>query len=108
MKPEERDDHGPESVAPENPEFASSFDEYAGMTNSGAKGLFFAERGEDYGAFRAAYEFGAQLATDEDFRDLDWAGAADRVRQRWNEKQPESWDRLRSAIEQGWETVRGT
>lgn len=99
-----KSDTGPEHVAPNNLDYLSSFDEYAGLTETD-KTRFLAERGAGFRNFVRAFEFGRSQARSSGTRT--WAQAQNDVRAEWD-KQSGEWGDNRAAIAQGWESVKGT
>lgn len=101
-------DSGPEHWAPHNAEYQSSFDEYAGVF-ARADSSVLAERGGTYSGYAAATQFGHEMAHHKNFADREWVRAEDDLRAKWLEQHPDDdWDRVRTYIQQGWVTARGT
>jgi hypothetical protein len=96
---------GPAQFAPENPHYASSFDEFAGVFRR-RHSEFLGSRGEDYDVYREAYDFGYRAAGEREYVRKSWANAEPDVRRDW-EKNKSDWDAVCSAIQQGWEAARG-
>ncbi len=96
---------GPEYVAPDNPHFSSSFDEFAGVFPR-SDSVFLGRRGDDYQSYKRAYDFGYRMATDGRFAHKDWVAAEPELRSEWMRNNG-SWDPVRDAVQQGWEVARG-
>lgn len=98
-------DYGPAQYAPENPRYASSFDEFAGVFRR-SHSVFFGARGDDYAAYREAYDFGYRAAGDRRAK-KSWVEAEPDLRREWEELRGD-WAAFRDAVHQGWEAARGS
>ena len=65
----------------------------------------FAKSGGNYSEFAPAYEFGSTLASDERYRNRDWASMETETRRQWEAK-GRSWKDFGEAIRHGWESTR--
>lgn len=92
--------------APDNWDYESSFDEFAGAWAK-EHTTFFAERGADYEPVRRAYEFGAKLAHDNRFADQSWVTSESRIRADWEKRTDRPWAEVSSEIQRGWNEARG-
>jgi hypothetical protein len=89
-----------------NPEYAASFDEFAGAWAEGET-VFFAGRGSDYDRFRGAYEFGAKIAANNHFAEQSWVTAEKQIRADWEKRTRVPWDEVGPEIQRGWNDARG-
>ena len=94
-------------AAPENPRYASSFDEFAGMFPQ-PESVFFADRGEDYRDYKTAFDFGVRLARDPGFAEKSWLTAEAGVRAQWESSDRPPWEDACQALRAGWEDARGS
>lgn len=96
---------GPGYVAPENPHYSSSFDEFAGVFPR-SDSVFLGGRGEDYEPYKRAYDFGYRMATNDRFAHKDWVHAEPDLQTEWTRDNGD-WDFAREAVQQGWKAARG-
>jgi hypothetical protein len=96
---------GPDHIAPENPHFSSSFDEFAGILPRDDS-VFLGARGEDYEPYKRAYDFGYRMAEENRLAQKDWIGVEQELRREWANGSGD-WDKVREAVQQGWEARRG-
>jgi len=96
---------GPEYIAPDNPGYSSSFDEFAGAFLR-RDSAFLGRRGEDYQTCKRAYDFGYQMATNRRFTGRDWVDAEAELQTEWTRSNGD-WSVAREAIQQGWKSARG-
>ena len=66
----------------------------------------FGGQGLAYDQCAPAYRFGHTLGTDR--RQGDWSAVEADARRRWEERNPGTWDRFKSAIRYAWDRARGT
>jgi uncharacterized protein (TIGR02271 family) len=66
----------------------------------------FGRQGLSYEQCAPAYRFGHALGTDR--RQGEWSTVEADARRRWEERNPGTWDRFRSAIRYAWDRARGT
>lgn len=59
-----------------------------------------------YEQFQPAYRYGFDLAHDERYRDRDWQEVEPEARQRWDERNPGTWDRFKGAVRHAWEEIK--
>lgn len=103
-----RNDLGPEHVAPSNPRFSSSFDEFAGVF-VGSDPVLLAERARsDYEGDTEAIEFGKRMAAAREFAGREWTEAEPDLKAQWAKQRHGDWDRFQSAVHEGWIQARGT
>jgi hypothetical protein len=62
----------------------------------------FANTGATYEIYRPAYRFGSEIANRPEFRTLSWEAAEPQARTIWEQSNPGSWDRFRTAVQYGW------
>ena len=89
-----------------NPDYESSFDEFAGAW-ARADTEYFAERGANYDRVRGAYEFGAKIARSSRFADQSWVTAESQIRADWENRVQGGWGEVEPAIQRGWNQARG-
>jgi hypothetical protein len=62
-----------------------------------------------YDQYRPAYRYGYDLATDERYRDYrEWRDIEGEARQRWDERNPGTWEEFKDAVRHAWEEVKET
>ncbi|HEY0866019.1 MAG TPA: YsnF/AvaK domain-containing protein [Fimbriimonas sp.] len=68
----------------------------------------FAQRhpNERYEEYEPAYRFGHELSNDAQFQSGDWTTLEPTVRQRWETRHPNSWNRFREHVRASWEGSR--
>jgi hypothetical protein len=62
--------------------------------------------GYTYEQYQPAYRYGYDLATDTRYRDRDWDDVEMEARRYWEERNPGTWDRIKSAVRHAWEEVK--
>jgi hypothetical protein len=65
-----------------------------------------AQSGFQYEHFEPAYQYGLTLGNYEPYRGLDWMQIETEARHAWEERNPNTWDRIRDAVRYGWERVK--
>lgn len=65
-----------------------------------------AQSGFQYEHYEPAYQYGLTLGNYEPYRGLDWMQIEREARLAWEERNPNTWDRIRDAVRYGWERVR--
>jgi hypothetical protein len=105
LSEESKTESGPEFVAPDNPNYSSSFDEFAGVFPRG-NSAFLGGRGHDYQAYKRACDFGYKMATNRRFNGRDWVDAEAELKGEWTHSNGD-WSMAREAVQQGWEAARG-
>jgi len=96
---------GPEQVAPQNPSYDSSFDEFAGVFVRN-EAVLLGDRDEAvYPENRDAYQFGYQMA--ERFTGRDWPEAESDVYAEWSKNHHGDWATLEPQVQEGWRASRG-
>jgi hypothetical protein len=65
-----------------------------------------AQSGFQYEHFEPAYQYGLTLGNYEPYRGLDWMQIEGEARHAWEERNPNTWDRIRDAVRYGWERVK--
>ncbi len=66
----------------------------------------YANTGYDYDYYSPAYQFGYTLANDQRYRDYDWSQIESEARTRWEENNCGTWDRIKDAVRNAWESVK--
>jgi hypothetical protein len=62
-----------------------------------------------YDQYRPAYRYGYDLAMDERYRDYqDWRDIEGEARQRWDERNPGTWEEFKDAVRHAWQEVKDT
>jgi len=54
-----------------------------------------------------AYRYGYSLATNDRYRDYDWARVEPEARRYWDERNPDTWEDFKDSIRHAWDTIRG-
>jgi len=67
----------------------------------------YGSSGDSYETFSPAYRYGYSLATNDQYRDYDWARLESQARQTWETDHPNTWERFKDAIRDAWYTVTG-
>jgi hypothetical protein len=98
---------GPEHSAPQNTEFSSSFDEFAGAFVRDEP-VLLAERDDSiYGRDIEAYKFGYRMAADSRFAGNEWAQAQADLEREWKKQGSNDWDLRWAEVQAGWMKARG-
>jgi hypothetical protein len=84
---------------------ASDYDRYAPAFR-GHYQTNLAQSGFQYEHYEPAYQYGLTLGNYEPYRGLDWMQIESEARRAWEERNPNTWDRIRDAVRYGWERVR--
>ena len=98
---------GPAQSAPENPDFDSSFDEFAGVLARDESVLLGERRGPQYERDREAYSFGYRMATAKGYARRGWVDAETDLRSAWEQQGGTDWDHFQPEIQRGWMIARG-
>ncbi len=61
--------------------------------------------GMSYNDYDPAFRYGHSLATTNQLRGRDWNTIEPQARQRWEERNPSTWDRFKGAVQHAWNTV---
>jgi hypothetical protein len=85
---------------------AESFDRYDNdfRTHYQTYGM---DSGYTYEQYTPIYRYGYNLASDPSYRDRDWDAIEPEARQRWEERNPGTWDRFKDSVRYAWDKVRG-
>lgn len=67
----------------------------------------YATRGQAYDRYLPAYRWGYDLATSDEWRGRDWNAVMSEIRQRWEARNPGTWNEFNEAIHEGWNQGRG-
>lgn len=59
-----------------------------------------------YEQYQPAYRYGYDLATDERYVDRNWNDIEMEARSRWDERNPGTWERFKSAVRHAYEEIR--
>jgi hypothetical protein len=65
-----------------------------------------AQSGFQYDHFQPAYQYGLTLGNYEPYRGLDWMQIEPEARRAWEDRNPNTWERIRDAVQYGWERVK--
>jgi hypothetical protein len=65
-----------------------------------------AQSGFQYEHFEPAYQYGLTLGNYEPYRGLDWMQIEREARLAWENRNPNTWDRVRDAVRYGWDRVK--
>jgi hypothetical protein len=69
-------------------------------------GSIYANSGMTYEQVRPAYRFGYLLASDPQYRRLEWSHVQSEARSEWEAGYPGSWNRYQDAVHYGWQLRR--
>jgi hypothetical protein len=67
----------------------------------------FKKERNSYNDYAAAYRFGATVGKNPRYQVFDWDEIESDLRERWEEDQPGTWEKLKDAVRFGWDHVRG-
>jgi len=67
----------------------------------------YGSSGSTYEQYSPAYRYGYSLATNDQYRDYDWARLESEARRTWETDHPNTWDRFKDAIRDAWYAVTG-
>ncbi len=67
----------------------------------------YASLGYAYDQVAPAYLFGYQLGTSQSFKGRDWAAIEAEAGKAWEERNPGTWEQLKSAVRHAWNKVSG-
>lgn len=65
----------------------------------------YARLGGTYDSYAPLYRYGYNLATSRQFSGKDWSAIESDARGAWEEKNPNTWDRVKAAVRNGWDRV---
>ena len=65
-----------------------------------------AQSGFQYEHYEPAYQYGLTLGNYGPYRGMEWMQIESEARHAWEERNPNTWDRIRDAVRYGWERVR--
>lgn len=65
-----------------------------------------AQSGFQYEHYEPAYQYGLTLGHYEPYRGLEWLQIEREAQLAWEERNPNTWDRIREAVRFGWDRVR--
>ncbi|HBY99454.1 MAG TPA: hypothetical protein DEP84_36870 [Chloroflexi bacterium] len=66
----------------------------------------FANTGYTYDQVEPAYRYGYVLARNENYRDRDWSEIEPEARQRWEARNPGTWQQVKNAVRDAWQQVK--
>lgn len=66
----------------------------------------YASRGRNFDFYRPGYQYGWELAHSRTYRDAGWNRVESDARQRWEERNPNTWDEVKDAIHEGFNAAR--
>ncbi len=61
------------------------------------------DEGYDFDAYTPAYRFGHEMRSDQRFTGENWSEVEPSAREVWEEKNPGTWERFKSAVKHAWE-----
>lgn len=67
----------------------------------------YATSGYTFDQYTPAYRYGYTLATTDRYRDYDWGRLESEARRYWEERNPNTWERFKDSIREGWDRARG-
>jgi len=67
----------------------------------------YANQGMTYEQFTPAYQYGYDLANNQQYSGQDWAAMEPDIRQNWEARQPGTWDKFKNAIRYSWDKATG-
>jgi len=67
----------------------------------------YASQGGTYDHYAPLYRYGYNLATSRQFAGKDWSSIETDARGAWEEKNPNTWDKVKAAVRHGWDRVTG-
>jgi hypothetical protein len=62
--------------------------------------------GYTYDQYQPAYRYGYDLAVDTRYREYDWDRLEPEARSYWEERNPGTWERFKSAVRHAWEEIK--
>jgi len=65
-----------------------------------------ASSGYTYDQYQPIYRYGYSLATDPNYRGWDWDRIEPEARRRWEERNPNTWDRFKASVRYAWERAK--
>ena len=65
------------------------------------------DSGYTYEQYTPIYRYGYNLATDPTYRDRDWDSVESDARRRWEERNPNTWERFKDSVRYAWDKARG-
>jgi hypothetical protein len=65
-----------------------------------------AQSGYQYEHYEPAYQYGLTLGNYEPYRGMDWGQIEPEARHAWEERNPNTWERVADAVRYGWERVK--
>jgi len=65
------------------------------------------DSGYTYEQYTPIYRYGYNLASDPAYRDRDWDAIEPEARRRWEERNPNTWERFKDSVRYAWDKVRG-
>jgi uncharacterized protein (TIGR02271 family) len=67
----------------------------------------YADSGYSYEQYRPVLRYGYDIANNETYRDKDWSAIEVDARQRWEERNPGTWEQFKDSVRYAWERARG-
>ena len=65
------------------------------------------DSGYTYEQYTPIYRYGYNLAMDPTYRDRDWDAIEPEARRRWEERNPNTWERFKDSVRYAWDKARG-
>lgn len=66
----------------------------------------YGNSGYSYEQFSPAYRYGYSLATNNDYSGWDWNRLEPEARRHWEERNPNTWEQFKMAVQRAWNDVR--
>ena len=67
----------------------------------------YASTGMNYDSYGPVYRYGYNLAGDDRYRDADWSTVESDARNRWEERNPGTWEQFKDGVHYAWDRARG-
>jgi uncharacterized membrane protein len=67
----------------------------------------YASSGYNYDYFSPAYQYGYDLAQNNEYRNADWTAVEPYARLRWEDHNPNTWEQFKNAVHYAWNRARG-
>ena len=65
------------------------------------------DSGYTYEQYTPIYRYGYNLAMDPTYRDRDWDAIEPEARRRWEDRNPNTWERFKDSVRYAWDKARG-
>ncbi|NJM05320.1 YsnF/AvaK domain-containing protein [Candidatus Gracilibacteria bacterium] len=67
----------------------------------------YANSGYTYEQYRPVLQYGYDIANNDSYRGKDWSAIEVDARQRWEERNPGTWEQFKDSVQYAWQRVRG-